>query len=249
MTTPPPPPPPPPGWYPDPSGGSRYWDGSQWGPLTAPGNNPPLTPPDTAARPPVVTPGQTFAGPTAVKKKSPLKALIIAGAVLLLGGACVAALGNSDKPSSSKSSTSAATATEDTAERAAEEAKKQAQLNPATYKDITARDFALIAKDPDAHIGEKIVVYGVVTQFDAATGKKGFRADTDAVPHQSAYDFDQNTAVYANDPSILTDVVQKDFVTMWVEVAGSFSYDTQIGGSTTVPKFDVYIIKVTGSSG
>jgi len=39
------PPSPPPGWYPDTSGGSRYWDGSAWGPLTAPeGNLPPTSP-------------------------------------------------------------------------------------------------------------------------------------------------------------------------------------------------------------
>jgi hypothetical protein len=40
----PPPPPTPPGWYPDPTGGgSRYWDGSAWGP--APSSSPPQSAP------------------------------------------------------------------------------------------------------------------------------------------------------------------------------------------------------------
>ena len=34
---------------------------------------------------------------------------------------------------------------------------------------------------------------------------------------------------------------------MYVEVAGSYTYDTQIGGSTTVPSMWVNIIKFTGS--
>jgi Protein of unknown function (DUF2510) len=33
-------PPPPPGWYPDPPGGQRYWDGSQWTDQRAPMRTP-----------------------------------------------------------------------------------------------------------------------------------------------------------------------------------------------------------------
>ncbi len=52
----------------------------------------------------------------------------------------------------------------------------------------------------------------------------------------------------AEDPAILADVVQDDLVTMYVEVAGSMSYETTLGGETTVPTMTVHIIKVTGSS-
>jgi len=34
---------------------------------------------------------------------------------------------------------------------------------------------------------------------------------------------------------------------MYVGVAGSYSYDTQIGGHTIAPLLNVYIIKVTSS--
>lgn len=91
-------------------------------------------------------------------------------------------------------------------------------------------------------------MYGVVTQFDAATGTSEFRASTGAQKVEHRYDYDVNTMVHAPDPAILKNVVENDFVTMHVEVAGSSSYDTQIGGHTVAPKFNVYIIDVTGSS-
>jgi hypothetical protein len=236
----PPPPPPPPGWYPDPSGGSRYWDGSAWGPLTAPGGNlPPASPTDLPV-PPLTTPE--------AKKKSPLKALAVGAAVLLLGGACVAAINNNNSKSSSSSGSTTPWPTVTPEELQAQQAAKQALLDPSTYEEITPREFALIAKDPDAHRMRKLVLYGVVTQFDSATGTVGFRANADAVPHPRAYEFDQNTVLSASDPAILADVVEDDFVTMWVSGAESITYDTQIGGRTTVPKFNVNIIKITGSA-
>lgn len=245
----PPPPPPPPGWYPDSSGGSRYWDGSNWGPLTAPSATLPPAAPISPLTPPLALPGQPLAAPTEVKKKSPLIALLIAGAVLLLGGAGVAAISNNNSGSSSSSGSTTPWPTVTPEELQAQEASKRALLDPSTYEEVTPREFALIAKDPEANSLRKIVLYGVVTQFDPATGAQGFRASTDGVPHPRSYDFDQNTILVVSDPSILKNVVEKDFVTLWVSGAESYTYDTQIGGSTTVPKFTVNIIKVTGSSG
>jgi len=75
-----PPPTPPPGWYPDPSGGpgQRYWDGSKWTDVNVPSTPPPIGP------------------PIARRSASPLKVLLIIGAVMfaLVGGcaACVAAI-------------------------------------------------------------------------------------------------------------------------------------------------------------
>jgi hypothetical protein len=240
MTMPTPPPPPPPGWYPDPSGGSRYWDGSAWGPLTAPGGNfPPASPTDPSV-PPLKTPE--------VKSKSNRKVLAAGAAVLLMAGAGVAAINSNDSESSSSSGSTTPWPTVTPEEIQAQRAAQRALLEPSTYEEITPRDFALIAKDPDAHRMRKLVLYGVVTQFDSATGTEGFRANVDAVPHSRSYDFDQNTILAASDPAILADVVEKDFVTMWVSGAESYSYDTQMGGRTTVPKFTVNIIKVTGSA-
>jgi hypothetical protein len=44
-------------------------------------------------------------------------------------------------------------------------------LDPSTYQSLSPRDYALLVKDPDSSKGAKIIVYGSVTQFDAASIK------------------------------------------------------------------------------
>ena len=124
-------------------------------------------------------------------------------------------------------------------------------MDPATYEVISAREYAVLVKNPDAAKGRKLVVYGYVTQFDAATGSGGFRANTAAAPQSSWYDYDVNSIVAAptGQTNMLANVVEGDLVTMYVEVVGAYSYDTQIGGNTTAPQFKVNIITVTGTTG
>ncbi|KUI15404.1 hypothetical protein AU191_06735 [Mycolicibacterium acapulense] len=119
------------------------------------------------------------------------------------------------------------------------------RLDRSTYATVTQRDFALMAKDPDAWAGRKIVVYGVITQFDSATGATSFRADTGPAPVMDVYDYDQNTMITARDADMVANFVEKDRVTMYVEVQGSMTYETQIGGSTTVPSMTANIIDST----
>lgn len=122
---------------------------------------------------------------------------------------------------------------------------------PAPPRAITARDWQLIAKNPDAHIGERVIVYGEVTQFDAATGTSAFRANVDGVVHKVKYgyaDYKTNTVLTTGSSSLFTDVVTGDLFRAEATVLGSFSYGTQIGGSTTVPQLMVTAIKVTGST-
>ncbi|KUI09899.1 hypothetical protein AU190_05645 [Mycolicibacterium acapulense] len=119
------------------------------------------------------------------------------------------------------------------------------RLDRSTYATVTQREFALMAKDPDAWAGRKIVVYGVITQFDSATGATSFRADTGPAPMMDVYDYDQNTVITAYDADLVTDFVEKDKVTMFVEVQGAMTYETQIGGSTTVPSLMANIIEST----
>lgn len=118
-------------------------------------------------------------------------------------------------------------------------------LDPSTYQSLSPRDYAVLVKDPDSNKGRKIIVYGVVTQFDAATGKSELQAKTGAQPG----DYSQNTMIEAHDPSILANVVRGDAVTMWCQVRGAETYKTQNGGQRTVPKFWVNIIKDAGPAG
>lgn len=120
---------------------------------------------------------------------------------------------------------------------------------PTSFEKLSSREWQKIVKDPDAHAGEGIYVYGEVTQFDAATGNEGFRASAGGekkLPEYGYVDYETN-AVFTSDADTLSDVVQGDLFTAKVMVVGSYSYETQIGGETTVPQFEVVKIKVTGS--
>lgn len=117
-------------------------------------------------------------------------------------------------------------------------------LDPSTYEAITPREFALLVKNPDASIGRKVVLYGLVTQFDTNTGQDSFRARTGA----ELGDYRQNTIFYAQDQSILSQVVARDAVTIWCKGNGTETYKTSLNGEETVPKFWVNIIKDAGST-
>jgi len=171
------------------------------------------------------------------RKSSPLKILLIIGAaVFLLLGGCVAFVAVIAGSGGTNKGTTAST-----------HQPSAQDLDPSNYQPISSRDYALLVKNPDAAKGRKLIVYGVVTQFDPATGTSDFRANTGADNSARIYDYDENTLLHAPDPAILKDVVEKDMVTMYVDVVGSQSYDTQIGGHTTAPLFNVYIIKVNSS--
>lgn len=90
---------------------------------------------------------------------------------------------------------------------------------------ITARGWAKIAKDPDSHVGEAQIVYGKVTQFDAATGTNAFRANVDGVKHQVSYGYaDYPTNTMLTDGADLSDLVEGDLFQAEAVVAGSVSY-------------------------
>ena len=112
------------------------------------------------------------------------------------------------------------------------------------HRKLSARDWQVIAKNPDAHIGERVIVHGRVTQFDAATGTTAFRASVDGVRQKRAYDYDTNTLL-TGDAVDLQDIVVDDEFTAEVTVRGSLTYQTQIGGSTTVPVLLVQTISRT----
>lgn len=114
---------------------------------------------------------------------------------------------------------------------------------PPSYKTLSARQWKLIAKNPDAYLGKHYVVYGRVTQFDAATGTETFRADVAHRRMSDEYDYETNTMLSGSE-SDLTNLVEDDIFRADVTVLGSLSYDTQIGGQTTVPLLQVDSINV-----
>lgn len=123
-----------------------------------------------------------------------------------------------------------------------------ARLDRASYTDISAREWEILARDPESRIGERYQIYGYVTQFDSFTGTDTFRANTGG-DSADWYDHDTNTILVAsNDPEILGDVVTDDTFEAYVEVLGAYDYDTTIGGTATAVLVSVNIIEVTGTT-
>lgn len=108
-----------------------------------------------------------------------------------------------------------------------------------SYRAVTERQFALMMKDPDAHMGERIIIAATVTQFDSLTGPDEFRADVRAQPGSEPV----NALVGAPyNSSILNNVVKGDNLTMFVTMGGIRMYETQFGNQV-VPRFTVHILE------
>lgn len=109
------------------------------------------------------------------------------------------------------------------------------------YEELDERGLAQIVKAPDDHFGRQVVLYGSITQLDAATGSCIVRVSVAHAPQEEWYDYEHNTIGFAGDGEsdcpVLDPFVADDEVKMWVMIGGSLSYDTQIGGSTTVPSY------------
>ncbi|MGC4942001.1 hypothetical protein [Kribbella sp. DT2] len=122
---------------------------------------------------------------------------------------------------------------------------------PVVYKKISARQWKLIAKSPDSHVGEHLILYGTVTQFDSATGTDTFRANVDGIKHRPSYGFVDypSNVILTGTEAALSNLVEDDLFTARVTVTGSLTYDTQIGGQTTVPQLRIASLSVTGSVG
>jgi hypothetical protein len=116
---------------------------------------------------------------------------------------------------------------------------------PVPHRTVSGRDWLLIAKSPDLHTGERVTIYGHVTQFDAVTGPAAFRANVDGVQHRRTYEYETNT-ILRGAADQLANVVQGDVFRADVTVGGSFSYETTMGGTLTVPVLSVDAITVVG---
>ena len=116
---------------------------------------------------------------------------------------------------------------------------------PSPAQAITERDWQMIAKDPATSEGRRIVVYGRITQFDAATGRTGFRAEVRGTrfPVDEAYpDGTVNTLLDGSEAD-LGPLVEGDVFRAEATVTDATSYETQLGGRTVAPHLDVTAIQ------
>jgi hypothetical protein len=223
-------------------------------------------PAGAAVPPPAIQPQDaTLTGPpspTAPANRSNARTLVVGGIALVIalgvGGAVIAASSDDAKPSAATASATPSTVAPTTAAPTSAAPTSAAPTSaapsptkttpppkpkPPSYATLSDRQWKLIAKNPDAYIGKTYVVYGRVTQFDAATGTDTFRADVAHKRMSENFYYDTNTMLSGSD-SALANLVQDDIFRANVTVLGSFSYDTQIGGQTTVPRLQVDSIKV-----
>lgn len=113
---------------------------------------------------------------------------------------------------------------------------------PEDFVEIDERTLAGIAKDPDAHVGETLILYGYVTQFDANTGPCEMRVSVSATPQSSWIDYEHNSLAFSGDGDSdcpeLAEVIADDEVKMSVVLHGGKTYSS-LGGGTRVPHFEV----------
>ena len=118
---------------------------------------------------------------------------------------------------------------------------------PEDFVEIDERTLAGIAKDPDAHTGETLIVYGYVTQFDANTGPCEMRVSVSAQEQSSWIEYEHNSLAFSGDGDSkcpeLSDVVADDEVKLSVVVRGGKTYSS-LGGGTRVPHLEVVTAEV-----
>lgn len=102
-------------------------------------------------------------------------------------------------------------------------------------------DVDAVVKDPDAYLGECLVVYAAIWQYDSRTGPCTFLASMSDQPHQRSFEYGEDGAFVADDDtcSQLDGVDADDHVKIWAEGAGPHSYDTAMGGSNEIPLWSI----------
>lgn len=248
------------GYYPDQEGVERWWDGEQWTEHTRPADTEAVAT-DIAARQTQLKPRRRLRWLwISLGSAAGLFAVLVAIG-LIAGPQSDVALKTVPAPTSSTPVTpkapAAPVAPTPSKPSAPAPVTPKATVKPSgapkvTYDKLTARQWKMIAKDPDAHVGDTVIVYGAVTQFDAATGNDTLRADVDGIKHPVQFgfaDYPTNVIMTASlNPSRLSKLVEGDIFRAKVTVMGSQAYDTQIGGSTTAPLLYVDGITRIGST-
>lgn len=115
-----------------------------------------------------------------------------------------------------------------------------------SYAKLSNRAWAKLVKSPDKYLGKTYQIWACITQFDAATGDDSFRGEASNKKRTYWYSDGDNT-MFTGNADQLADFVEDDVVVMNVMSLGSLSYDTQAGGNTTVPLFEVVKITHKGS--
>jgi hypothetical protein len=166
--------------------------------------------------------------------------------VAAAGGTSIAATSETVTPTRTVRPTPSVQSTPERTSEPTPESTVEPTPKPISYAKLTDRQWAKIVKSPDDYVGTGYQVWACITQFDAATGRDAFRGQASNANEEYWFSNGEN-AYFSGDESRLEDFVTDDLVFMKVTSLGSYSYDTQTGGSTTVPAFHVDAISAKGS--
>lgn len=103
-----------------------------------------------------------------------------------------------------------------------------------------ANAWQTIAQDPTAAVGEQVVVFAEVTQFDGATGPSAFRAYVGPSQPSMAAELATNTMLRGH-AELLAGVQTGDVVRVHAEVVGGTG-----SGSRVTPELEVFDLEVVG---
>jgi hypothetical protein len=111
-----------------------------------------------------------------------------------------------------------------------------------------------LIKAPREHDGECLATYASIHQYDSLTGSCAFLAGISDQRSSRSYDyiepawfgFGSNPNVFEHkfDCGILDGIDQNDIVEIWAAGAGTFSYQTAVGATGTVPALSILRIEL-----
>lgn len=111
-----------------------------------------------------------------------------------------------------------------------------------------------VEKNPGAYEGTCVVLYANVVQFDAATGPCSFQADIAGSDLADSFDYTARSNFGLTDDELLSALETEcpaleqidvdDFVRIYATGIGAYTYDTNIGGSNTIPSFKIERIEL-----
>ncbi|MEV0889977.1 DUF4190 domain-containing protein [Promicromonospora sp. NPDC050262] len=116
---------------------------------------------------------------------------------------------------------------------------------PEEFVRLDAAQWESIAKNPDEAQGRAVVVFAEVMQFDGSTGPDRFLAGAGVDQPGSAYEL-ETQSVFVAEEALLDGVEAGDVLKIHAVVDGSFTYENQIGGASTVPALTVAKIEDVG---
>ncbi|MBM4640724.1 hypothetical protein GS451_24260 [Rhodococcus hoagii] len=116
-----------------------------------------------------------------------------------------------------------------------------ADTDKGTYESLTDREYAVIAKNPDAHRGRKVVVFGEIYQADTRIGETTVMAYT--AGEKQLLSYSQNAEIRGS-AAQLREVVKGDQVEIWATVLGEMQYTDVSDRDWRVPSLQANMIEV-----